>query len=617
MKHFKRFLAILLTLALVILPVTPAAASLLPEEGASLTGYTVIMHTNDSHSRVVPNSGSGYMGFTAVSALKKSYEAAGAEVILLDAGDTLHGLPIANLFKGQSIVKLMNLVGYDAMTPGNHDFNYGTEALLKLSEAMDFTLLSSNITRKDGGADLLEDNLLIEKNGVTYGIFGLSTPETAYLTNPKNVTNIEFQNPIDAATKEVAELKAAGAKVIIALAHLGVDESSKFTSKLVAEKVDGIDLIVDGHSHSDFEEGLAVEDTLIVSTGDYIQNIGVVMIDPNGDMKADLINAKEFTGTDTAVDELIKTYSTNQEALLSEVIGHTTVLLDGVREHVRAGETNLGNLATDAFRHITGADVAITNGGGIRASIEIGDITKKDIVTVFPFGNYVVTKKVTGEALLKALEQGASAYPEPLGAFLQVSGITFSIDATKPAGSRVLNAKVNGTALDPKAEYLLATNDFVVAGGDGYTMLADFEVANEFGSMEDVLIDYLKEIGDVTIQMQDRITILGAGEEAVVEEKDETEEIKEDIKEEDIKEEDIEEAEEEIEDKDDTKAPVKEDAATEYEVYVVKKGDNLSKIADAFFDKESEWKKIYQWNKDQIKNPDMIFIGQELKIYED
>jgi 5'-nucleotidase len=601
MKHFKKFLAILLTLALVLIPVTPAAASLLPAEGTSLTGYTVIMHTNDTHSRAVPNSGSGYMGFTAVSALKKNYEAAGAEVILLDAGDTLHGLPIANLVKGQSIVKIMNLVGYDAMTPGNHDFNYGTETLLKLSEDMDFALLSSNITKKDGGADLLEDNLVIEKNGVTYGIFGLSTPETAYLTNPNNVTNVEFGNPIDAATKEVAELKAAGAEVIIALAHLGVDESSKVTSKLVAEKVDGIDLIVDGHSHTVLEEGLAVEDTLIVSTGDYIQNIGVVLIDPSGNMKADLINAKEFTGTDAAIDELIKSYSTEQETLLSEVIGYSTVYLDGVREHVRAGETNLGNLATDAFRHVTGADVAITNGGGIRASIEIGDITKKDIVTVFPFGNYVVTKKVTGEALLKALEQGASTYPEPLGAFLQVSGITFSIDATKPTGSRVLNAKVNGTAVDPKAEYLLATNDFVVAGGDGYTMLADFEVANEFGSMEDVLIDYLKEIGDVTIQTQDRITILGAGEkETVVEDKEDTK------------------GTEAIEDTKDTKEPVEdEDAAAEeeFDVYVVKKGDYLRKIADTLFDKESEWKKIYEWNKDLIKNPDMIFIGQELKIY--
>jgi 5'-nucleotidase len=597
-KHFKKLLSLLLALALIITPVTPAFANLLPKEGTSLAGYTIILHTNDSHGRAVPNSGSGYMGFTAVSALKKSYEAAGAEVVLLDAGDTLHGLPFANLVKGESIVELMNLAGYDAMTPGNHDFNYGTETLLQLNDKMGFPLLSANITKKSTGRDLLEDHILIQRNGVTYGIFGLSTPETEYKTNPNNVAKISFGNPIDAATKEVAVLKEAGADVIIALAHLGVDKSSEFTTELVAEKVDGIDLIVDGHSHTVFEEGFNVGDTLIVSTGDYIRNIGVVVVDPSGNMQADLINAKEFTGTDTAIDELVATYSTEQEELLSEVIGYSAVYLDGVREHVRAGETNLGNLATDAFRYITGADVAITNGGGIRASIEIGDITKKEIVTVFPFGNYVVTKKVTGEALLKALEQGTSAYPEPLGAFLQVSGITFAVDTLKPAGSRVVNAKVNGKALDPKAEYLLATNDFIIAGGDGYTMLADFEVANEFGSMEDVLIEYLKETGEVKIQTEDRVKILLAGETVVEETVDPSEN-------------DDGTAQLEEETEEDEGIEVEED----YDIYVVKKGDYLRKIATLLYDKESEWKKIYEWNKELIMNPDRIYVGQELKVY--
>ncbi|MHB8130788.1 MAG: bifunctional metallophosphatase/5'-nucleotidase [Mobilitalea sp.] len=564
MKYFKKLLSLMLTLTLILTPVVPVVASSAPEAGTSLAGYTVIMHTNDSHGRAVPNSGSGYMGFTAVSALKKSYEAAGAKVILLDAGDTLHGLPFANLVNGESIIEIMNLAGYDAMTPGNHDFNYGTTILTKLATSMDFPLLSSNITKKDIGADFLEDHIIIEENGVKYGIFGLSTPETAYKTNPNNVTSIEFGNPIDSAKKEIDELKAAGAQVIIALSHLGVDESSEVTSKLVAEQVDGIDLIVDGHSHSTFEEGLTVDDTLIVSTGDYIRNVGVVVIDSNGNMKADLINATEFTGTDPAIDALVDSYSTEQEVLLSEEIGYTTVELDGVREHVRAEETNLGNLATDAFCYITGADVAITNGGGIRASIDIGEITKKDIVTVFPFGNYVVTKKVTGEALLMALEHGVSTYPEPLGAFLQVSGITFSIDVSKPAGSRVIDAKINGVKLDPKAEYVLATNDFIIAGGDGYTMLADFEVANEFGSMEDVLIDYLGVIGDVTIQTQDRIIVLEAEEpeEAEVEE--------------------VAEEEEAAEEEDTVIVAPTEDAEEDYDVYQVKKGDYLRKIAAQF-----------------------------------
>lgn len=508
MKHYKKILSVILTLALLLIPVTTAAASLVPKADASLTGYTVIIHTNDSHGRAVPDSYNGYLGFTAVSALKKEYEAAGAKVILLDAGDTLHGLPIANLVKGESIVEIMNLAGYDAMAPGNHDFNYGTDTLTKLAAEMDFPLLSSNIKYKENGTNYLKDNLIIEENGVKYGIFGLSTPETAYKTNPNNVASIEFGNPIDAAKEEVAKLKSAGAEVIIALAHIGVDESSEFTSKLLADQVDGIDIIVDGHSHTTFEEGFTVKDTLIVSTGDYIQNIGVVMIDSSKTMKAGLVNAVGFTATDPAIDALVATYSTEQEELLSQVIGNTSVTLDGVREQVRSVETNLGDLTTDALRDITGADVAITNGGGIRASIEIGDITKKDIVTVFPFGNYVVTKKVTGEALLAALELGVSTYPEPLGAFLQVSGISFSIDTSKPSGSRVVNAMVNQAAIDPNSEYLLATNDFVVAGGDGYTMLADFEIVNEYGSMEDVMAEYIQKIGNIDIKNQGRITIL-------------------------------------------------------------------------------------------------------------
>lgn len=579
MKRFKGFLSLVLTLALVLVPVSTAMASSLPQEGSSLAGYTVVMHTNDSHARAVPSSSSGYMGFTAVSALKKSYEAAGAKVILLDAGDTLHGLPFANLVQGKSIVELMNLVGYDAMTPGNHDFNYGSSVLTELAKTMDFPLLSANVTKKDNGADFLEDHIIIEKNGVKYGIFGLSTPETAYKTNPNNVSTINFGNPVTAAAKEVSELRAEGATFIIALAHLGLDKSSDYTSEMIAKQVDGINLIVDGHSHTVLEEGLKVEDTLIVSTGEYIQNIGVVMIDSKGSMQADLINATEFTGTDAAVDKLVATYSTEQEKLLSEEIGYTVVDLDGIREHVRAGETNLGDLTADAMRNATGADVAITNGGGIRASIDIGEITKKDIVTIFPFGNYVVTKYVTGASLLQALEHGASAYPEVLGAFLQVSGITYTIDATKAAGSRIVDPKVNGTALDLTKDYLLASNDFIFVGGDGYTMLSDYETANEFASMEDVMIEYLLKTGDVTIEKGNRVSIIEAPK-AVAD------------------------------------TEVAEVANTvKYIIYVAKYGDNLSDISESLYGTENEWKKIYEWNKDSIKDPDLIYVGQELKIY--
>ncbi len=590
MKYLKKFLSVLLVLALILLPVTPAAAGLLPEN-MDLKGYTVILHTNDTHARAVSNS--NQMGFTAVSALKKYCKEANAEVILLDAGDTLHGLPFANLVEGKSIVDLMNLVGYDAMTPGNHDFNYGSDTLTKQSIEMDFPLLSANITRKSDGSNYLQAHTILERNGKKYGIFGLSTPETAYKTNPKNVEDITFGNPVDAAKKEVKELQALGADFIIALAHLGVDEGSEYTSKLVAETVDGIDLIIDGHSHTTFEEGYKVKDTLIVSTGDYIQHIGVVAIDPEGNIKgAGLIDQTLFTQTDPAIDEYAESYNTKLEKLLSEVVGYTKVELDGVREHVRAGETNLGNLVTDAFRWKTGADVAFTNGGGIRASINAGDITKNEIVTVFPFGNFIVTKKVTGDTIIKALEHGVRIYPELNGGFPQVSGITFTLNPSKPAGSRVSDVKIGGKAIDLKKEYLLATNDFVIAGGDDYTMLADIPVVNEFGSMEDIIIEYLQEIGEVDLQMEGRITI----NEPVETKKEESEPEKEVI-------EKIDKTEE------------NEKIQNSFFIYVIKKGDTLKKIARNLFGKENDWKRIYKWNNKSITNPDRIRIGQELIIY--
>jgi 5'-nucleotidase / UDP-sugar diphosphatase len=606
MKHLKKLLTMILAIALVLIPVAPVKASLVPQADLDLKGYRIIMHTNDSHGRAVPNSGSGYMGFTAVSALKKGFEAAGAEVILLDAGDTLHGLPFANLVQGKSIVSLMNQAGYDAMTPGNHDFNYGSDTLLELSKDMKFQLISANVKDKSTGKNFLTPKIVIDKNGYRYGIFGLSTPETEYLTNPNNVSSLEFGDPIQAAKDQVEELKKNGVTYIIALTHLGIDKSSKVTSQMVAEQVDGINLIVDGHSHSTLEHGLKVNNTLIVSTGDYLQNIGVVAISPQGKVEASLVNPSLFTGTDPAIDELVASYSSEQDEILSEVIGHTNVELDGVREHVRASETNLGDLAADAFRKATGADVAITNGGGIRASIAAGDITRKDIVTVFPFGNYIVTKKVTGEALLQALEHGVSTCPEPLGAFLQISGITCTVDVTRPVGSRITNIKVNGKALNLQTEYLLATNDFVVAGGDGYSMLADFPVVNEYGAMEDILIDYLKTAGDIEIQKDNRITIVGASEEepaAPAAEPVEPEQ--EDVV--------VPEEEAVVEEQPETDAVSEEG----FVIYVVKKGDNLTEIAAEVLGSGSLWKEIYHWNKTIIKDPDRIYIGQELKIFTD
>ena len=597
MKRFWKVLSMLLVLVFTLTPTIASAAESSSLDKKDLSGYTVILHTNDTHGRAIPDSYNGYMGFTAISALKKHYQAAGAEVILLDAGDTLHGLPFANLERGESIVQLMNLAGYDAMTPGNHDFNYGTDTLLSLSKTMKFPLLSANVTKKEDGSQVFNSSIILEKNGVKYGIFGVSTNDTAFKTNPNNVKEIEFNEPMKAATAEVAALKGKGADVIIALTHLGTDESSLYTSTLLAQKVDGIDVLVDGHSHSTFENGFVTGDTLLVSTGEYLKNIGVVTIDPKGNKSAELINGTEFIASDAAMDAMVKERNDVQNEMLSEEVGYTSVYLDGEREHARTKETNLGNLTADAMREATGADVALTNGGGIRDSIKIGDITKKDLVTVFPFGNYVVTEYITGEVLLQALEVGTASYPDLMGSFPQVSGITFTIDVSKPGGKRVTNAKVNGAAIDPEAKYLFASNDFLAVGGDGYTMLADFPIENEYGALEEILISYITDQKEIKIETEDRISLINENSIAVktTEETDS------------VPSKDAEVPKEEANTIDDS------DTSADY---IVVKGDHLWKIAKNLYGSGSRWMDIYEWNKDTITNPDELQIGQKLILAE-
>ncbi len=456
------------------------------EEKIDLTGHIVILHTNDSHGRVDAN-----LGFTRVAVAKEQLEGAGATVLLLDAGDTLHGLPVATVSQGESIVRIMNSVGYDAMTPGNHDFNYGSARLGELAGMAEFPVIAANVLKEDGES-LLPGTAIIEKSNVKFGIFGLATPETVYKTSPNNVSGLTFADPVETARAQVAALEAEDCTIIVGLMHIGLDETSDVTSRMIAEQVEGIDVIIDGHSHTVLESGLWVNNTLIASTGEYIENIGCIDIDAEGYAAATLLTQEDFGGSDVSieVDALITQITAEQDEMLNVVVGQTSVLLEGTREVVRTAESNLGNLAADAFRTATGADVALTNGGGIRDSIPAGDITKKQLVTVFPFGNYVVTMDVTGEQLAAMLENGVSRYPDADGRFPQVSGMTFKFDPAQPAGSRVFDVKVNGEALDPARTYKLATNDYIAIGGDEYP-LADTAVTGEFSAMEEILIAYI------------------------------------------------------------------------------------------------------------------------------
>ncbi|WLR41375.1 5'-nucleotidase C-terminal domain-containing protein [Bacillus carboniphilus] len=476
------------------------------------TKNITLLHTNDTHSKVWDDKYAG-MGFAKIATLVEQYEQENPNTLMLDAGDTFHGTSFSTLVEGTSIVEIMNEIGYDAMAAGNHDFNYGYDRLLELAGLTEFPVLSANVVYEETGERLLQPYTIEEVDGVKLGIFGLTTPETAYKTHPANVEGIEFLDPVEVANEMVAELEKQNVDTIIALTHLGTDASSTDTSIKVANEAPGIDLIVDGHSHTVDNTDEHGNGTLIVSAGEYTENLGVVNLTyEDGKLvskEAETITKQqaETDGIeeDPEVKALIDGIDAEHEEILSEVIGSTDVVLDGEREQVRAGETNLGNLITDAMLAETGADVALMNGGGIRASIDQGEITKGEVVTVLPFGNYIQTIEVTGQTLLDALEHGTSSYPEVKGAFPHVAGITFAIDTEQPAGERVHSVMIDGKALELEATYTLATNDFLAAGGDDYSMFAGSTVTGEFAALDEALIEYIAAHTPVSPAVEGRI----------------------------------------------------------------------------------------------------------------
>ena len=528
MKKGFKLLSVAIVFALVLSMMSGVfAAVTLPGEDDDLSGQLVILHTNDSHGRIKEDGTS--MGMSAVKYLANRYENAGASVLILDAGDTLHGLPIVTASRGESAVNVMNAVGYSAMAPGNHDFNYGYEHILELEEEMNFPVLAANVTYEADGSLVFGDHIVITCGEYTIGAFGMATPETVTKTNPNNVVGLDFNedNLAGIAQAQCDELKELGCDIIICLAHLGDDVSSTpYRSTDVLEQVTDIDLWIDGHSHSvlnDDGEAHLVNGTLVASTGEYTKNIGVVTYD-GAEFDAGLVHyadlcntyeqdgeiITEFYGYDPEITALVQNYYDEMMEFYSEVVGHTDVLLNGTREFVRTQETNLGDLAADAILAAApNADFALTNGGGIRANIEIGDITRYDLFTVFPFGNMVATVELTGAQIVYILEAATHACPGIDGAFPQVSGITFEIhtyieyegeyaNPTNP-GSRIQNVCINGEPIDLDATYVMATNDFLAAGGDTYAILAEnFENSGILIgiNLEDALINYIQNIDD-------------------------------------------------------------------------------------------------------------------------
>ena len=516
-----------------------------------LAGKTVILHTNDVHGAI--------QDYAKVAALKADYEKRGADVYLVDAGDFSQGSVYVSLNKGADAVTMLNAVGYDYVTLGNHEFDYGAQQLADNLKNANFDILCSNVLDADG--DPAADEAVtseVEGSGLKIGFFGLATPETKTKANPaliKGLTFLSGEALYKCAQENIDWLKGQNVDVIICLTHLGVDkESQPNTSYDLYKNTTGIDFIIDGHSHTVMTKGPNGEP--IQSTGTALANVGVIIIDNttkkieenklvpiwHTEKKDDKsVTVYDYTKEDAAVAAAAKAIMDPIDAAYGEVFAKSAVDLNGAKAPGnRTEETNLGDLITDAMMwaiktkapsvDMTNA-VAITNGGGIRAAINKGDITKKDINTVLPFGNTLAVVYVKGSELLEALEASTYCTPEAVGGFPQFAGMEVELNiapkydknAKEYPGSEYFGPKsinritiksINGKAFDPNATYAVITNNFMAAGGDTYYAFAAAKEQFDTGlPLDEILMEYITTelngvVGEQYAKPQGRLTIV-------------------------------------------------------------------------------------------------------------
>lgn len=521
----RKFLSVLLAMAMVLsLTVTgfaieDTATTREPEvmtEEATMAGKTVILHTNDVHGAVE--------GYAYIAQLKADYEAKGAEVILVDAGDFSQGTSYVSVTKGLDAIEMMNAAGYDVVTLGNHEFDYGYTQLKDNMTKAKFKVLCADVFNADGTPIFDANYTYTTKSGVKIGFFGMETPETQTKANPTKIKGLTFATN-DAFTKAAADQVEAlkDADVVICLAHLGVDgESKPYRSTDLYAAVKGIDFIIDGHSHTVMTKGENGEP--IQSTGTAFANIGVIVID-DATKKIEsnsLFEIKEDTAKDATVAAAAQKIIDRIDKEYGAVFAKSEVVLNGAKapNGNRDSETNNGDLITDAMvwkilqdkESLTvDADhvVAVTNGGGIRKAINPGDVTKKSINEVLPFGNTVVTIYITGAELLEALEASTYCTPDAIGGFPQVSGINYTISTavaydanaeTYPASTyygpksinRVTINSINGKEFKADDTYAVITNDFCGGGGDTYYAFAAATAKFDTGiPLDEVVMEYI------------------------------------------------------------------------------------------------------------------------------
>ena len=519
----RKVLALLLS---VVMTLTLLVSSAWADEPKPLDGKTVILHTNDVHGSIEL--------YAKVAAMKGDYEAQGAQVILADAGDYSQGTVYVSVNKGKDAVTMMNAAGYDVATIGNHEFDYGYAQLKSNLDSAVFKVVCANVLQD--GSPVFDAYRKINKGGVQVAFVGLETPEAQTKANPALIQGLTFlagDEMYAAVQTQVDAARTDGADIVIVLTHLGVDSSSEpNTSYDLYEKVTGIDFIIDGHSHTVMTKG--PEGEPIQSTGTALNNIGVITIDNatkkiesnelipiwhTEEVDGDNVTVYDYTKSDETVANAAKDIIDPIDADYDQKFAESAVDLNGAKAPGnRTEETNLGDLITDAMMwaiktKAPGVDmnnaVAITNGGGIRAAIAKGDITKKDVNTVLPFGNTLAVVYVKGSELLEALEVSTYCTPKSLGGFPQFAGMEVELntaceydanDTTYPGSTyfgpksinRITIKTVNGKAFDKDATYAVITNNFLAAGGDTYYAFAAAQTQFDTGlPLDEILMEYI------------------------------------------------------------------------------------------------------------------------------
>ncbi len=569
-----------------------------------------IIHTNDTHSRYSYSAKNNTIGYAKLKTIINQE----SPDLVVDAGDIFHGQSFATIETGGSIAELMAAVGFDAIAPGNHDFNYGSARLLELGTMANTKILGNNVTDSESGKPFFSDDALIKDivvdgEVIRIGVFGLISPDIYSDTAPANVAGLTFgtrESVLTTAQQSVAALEAQDCDVIVALTHIGdSDNGTLMRSDAIAEGAPGIDVIVDGHTHD--VENREVNGTLIVQTGCYSSAVGEVELtlkkavalvariespqeDVTETVPAEALSAAEMTETNTteqlttadavaeesssqdslqemidaeavppaaepkdeveaealdtsaletayiienktatltnvaqASDDVIPADPTvaaltaaieaREDPIKKQVVGNTPVKLGGATDNiwqdVRLGELNLGRALSDSYRFVTGADIAVENAGGIRAQILAGEINKGQVIDVLPFGNYLVTKQVSGADIKNMLEtsieigvnnqiakdKNDNSWPSNSGSYLQWSGITAAYDLSRPVGQRVFLAKVGGVDLDPNRIYTIACNNYLATSSD-YPALQATAIINEYSACDEAFISYLQTAGE-------------------------------------------------------------------------------------------------------------------------